>query len=302
MVKRFSASVALAAVCSAAPGLAHAQPADEAVWATHLATEYRVVPDVTYLTTNNWEGQVDLYLPRNADRPTPTVLYFHGGFWVRGNKGGSVLNVMPYLEMGWAVVNVAYRLGQVSRAPAAVEDCLCALRWVVRNAEQYNFDVSRIVTTGHSAGGHLSLTTGIVPAAAGLDRQCAGAEPLTVAAIVNWFGPTDVGDLLGGPNLRNPVVEWFGSTPDRMAIALRVSPLTYVRGDLPPILTIHGDADPVVPYQHAVRLHQALDRAGAVNQLHTVPGGGHGGFSREQTVTITDTIHQFLRARGLAGK
>ena len=36
---------------------------------------------MTYLTANNWENKVDLYLPRNAVGPTPTVMYFHGGGW-----------------------------------------------------------------------------------------------------------------------------------------------------------------------------------------------------------------------------
>ena len=49
-----------------------------------------------------------------------------------------VLRLLPWLEMGWAVANIEYRLGEVSLAPAAVEDCLCALRWVIRNAEDYN--------------------------------------------------------------------------------------------------------------------------------------------------------------------
>ena len=175
--------------------------------------------------------------------------------------------------MGWAVVNVEYRLGQVARAPAAVEDCLCALRWVIANAEQYGFDVERIVVTGNSAGGHLALTTGMVPASAGLDRQCPGDEELRVAAIINWYGITDVGDLLAGPNMKAYAVEWMGSRLDRQDIAARVSPLSYVRPGVPPVLTIHGDADPTVPYAHAVQLRTALDEAGVPNHLHTVPGG-----------------------------
>ena len=156
-------------------------------------------------------------------------MYFHGGGWVGGNKDANVLRLLPYLEMGWSVVNVSYRLGRVSLAPAAVEDCLCALRWVIQNAEEYNFDTSRIVVTGNSAGGHLALTTGMVPASAGLDRQCPGNEPLEVAAVINWYGITDVGDLLEGPNERTYAVEWMGSMSDRLEIARQVSPLTYVR-------------------------------------------------------------------------
>ena len=71
-------------------------------------------------------------------------------------------------------------------------------------------------------------------------------------------------------------VTWLGSAPDRDQIAKRVSPLTYVRRGLPPVLTIHGDADPTVPYTQSVRLHKALADAGVANELMTMPGGKHG--------------------------
>ena len=230
------------------PGSALAQLDDTEVWASHLSNEYRVVPNVTYGLVNNWETKLDLYLPQGADGPTPVVLYIHGGGWVGGTKERYVLRLLPWLEMGWAVANIEYRLGEVSLAPAAVEDCLCALRWVIRNAEDYHIDPSRIVVTGNSAGGHLALTTGMIPDSAGLDRQCPGTETLSVAAIINWYGITDVGDLLDGPNMKSYAVEWMASMPNRDRIAERVSPLTYVRSGLPPILSIHGDADPSVPY------------------------------------------------------
>ena len=286
----------------ATPSTAQAQLGETAAWVAHVSNEFRVVSNVTYLTANNHDNRVDLYLPRNASAPTPVLMYMHGGGWVRGNKESNVLRLLPYLQMGWAVVNVQYRLGPVSLAPAAVEDCLCAVRWVIRNAEEYNFDVSRIVLTGHSAGGHLTLTTGMIPASAGLDRQCPGTEELRVAAMINWYGITDVGDLLEGPNMKPYAVEWMGSLPNRLDIAHRLSPMTYVREGLPPTFTIHGDADPAVPYQHAVRFHAALDRAGVSNEFHTVPGGGHGGFSREETLEIFEKIHRFLRQHGLASQ
>jgi len=281
------------------PAMAQAQSNDTAAWAAQISNDYRVVPNIIYLRANNWENKVDVYAPRNAAGPTPVVMYIHGGGWVGGNKEANVLRVLPYLEMGWAVVNVGYRLGQVSLAPAAVEDCRCALRWVIRNAKEYNFDPARIIVTGNSAGGHLALTTGMIPASAGLDRICPGTEPLGVAAVINWYGIADVADLIDGPNTKTYAVQWLGSLPDRVEVARRVSPLTYVRRDLPPILSIHGDADPVVPYQQATRLTQSLKDAGVASELFTVPGGGHGNFNREQTVQIFQTIRQFLAKHGL---
>ena len=283
----------------AAPGSAQ-QLSPSADWATHAANQYQITPNVTYLTASNVELKLDVYARRGATSPQPTLMYMHGGFWVAGNKEGAVMNLMPWFEMGWNVVNVEYRLGRVALAPAALEDCLCALKWVAAQARTYNFDANRVVVTGESAGGHLALSLGMIPESAGLDRECAGATPLPkVAAVINWFGITDVADVIEGPHRAGAAMQWFGSLPNRDEIARRVSPLTYVRAGLPPIMTIHGDNDPTVPYQQAVRLHDALKGAGADNVLITIPGGKHGNFTPEERTRIYIAIREFLAKHGL---
>jgi len=302
MLRKLSLAASILAATLAVtllPSVAWAQLSETASWAADVSNRYRVVPNITYLTANNYDAKLDLYLPRNATGPNPTLIYIHGGGWVGGTKESSVLSLVPYLEMGWSVVNVEYRLGRVSPAPAAVEDCRCALRWVISHAKEYNFDTGKIVVTGHSAGGHLALTTGMLPASAGLERQCPGNEDLKVAAIINWYGITDVNDLLDGPNMKTYTVAWMGSLANRDEIAKRVSPLNYVRQGLPPILTIHGDADPTVPYSHAVRLHEALNKAGVPNQFLTIPGGKHGGFNRAETLKAFAAIQEFLSKHNL---
>ena len=271
-----------------------AQLPDSASWAATVQNEFRVIPDITYLRANGVELKIDVYQSRNSEGPAPTFIYYHGGGWVGGSKESNVLRLLPYLEGGWAAVNVQYRLGNVSLAPAAVEDSLCALRWVARNADQYGFDTERLVVSGNSAGGHLALTSGMIPSEAGLDRQCLGSETPKVAAIVNWYGITDVNDLLHGVNEKSYAVRWLGSQPDMAEIAERVSPISYVRSDLPPVITIHGDADPTVPYNHAVQLHRSLDRAEVTNELVTVPNGGHGGFPANEMLRIYGSIFSFL--------
>ena len=97
--------------------------------------------------------KLDVIYPHNATLAVPAAIYIHGGGWISGDKGGAVLETLPYLNMGWAVVNVEYRMSSTSKAPAAVEDCRSALRWIVRNAKEYHIDPARLVVTGHSAGG-----------------------------------------------------------------------------------------------------------------------------------------------------
>ena len=147
---------------------------------------------------------------------------------------------------------------------------------------------------GNSAGGHLALTTGMTPASESLDSLCPGNEELKVAAVINWYGITDVNELLAGANMRNFAVAWLGGMANREEIAKRVSPLTYVRAGLPPIISIQGDADPTVPYSQNVRLHQALDKAGISNELVTVPGGKHGEFSDAEMTRAYAAIRAFL--------
>ena len=212
------------------------------------------------------------------------------------------MELLPYLALGFHVVNVEYRLARVSPPPAAVEDCRVALRWVYENAKQYGFDTTKIVVTGGSAGGHLALMTGMLDAAAGFDasKEWDDAMPtMNVAAIINWFGITDVGELLDGPNRKAYAVNWLGSLPGREKVAPRVSPMTYVRPGLPPVLTIHGDNDQLVPYTQAVRLHRALTEARVPNRLITIPGGRHGGFTREQLAGAYAAIREFLDQNGI---
>jgi acetyl esterase/lipase len=192
------------------------------------------------------------------------------------------------------IVNVEYRLASVSLAPAAVEDCRCALRWIYRNSKEYGFDTTKLVASGRSVGGHLALMIGMLTQSAGLDNQCPGNEELRVAAIVNYFGITDITDLLQPPNWRDWAAMWFGSLPNRTELANQLSPLTYVRRGLPPIITVHGDQDPVVPYQQAVRLHEALERAAVPNRLVTIPDGGHNSWTREQNFSIQAAVFDFL--------
>lgn len=278
--------------------------------AVMLEHSYSVHAGQTYATMSGQDLKLDLYLPSaRPAAPVPVLINIHGGGWVVGSRQDRALTALPYMQMGFAVVNIEYRLAKTALAPAAVEDALCALQWVGRNAKKYHLDPARVVVSGDSAGGHLALTTAMIKPDSELVNQCAANEPSwsgpyvnaapKAAAVVNWYGITDVADMLQGPNIRSYAVAWFGSMPGRMALAAQISPLTHVRAGGPPVLTIHGDADPLVPYAHATRLHQALDKAGVKNQLVTVKGGGHGGFSPQQQVDAYEKIRGFLGALGL---
>lgn len=281
--------------------LTFCQDLSSSKWANLFANHYSFQPDIVYGKGNNIPLKLDVWYRRDIQTAVPTVIYIHGGGWVFGAKAGADTLLMPYLVRGWNAVNVEYRMANESLAPAAVEDTRCALRWVFHNTAKYHFDTSRLVLTGHSAGGHLAMMTGMITPKAGFDDNCPpeNDEPINtlhVAAIVNWYGITDVVDLLSGPNRKTYAVAWLGGQAGSVDLARRLSPLTYVRPEQAPVITIHGDQDPTVPYSQGVRLQQALTAAKVPNQLVTIQGGVHGSFNDMETEDAYRQIWRFLEA------
>ena len=101
-----SVALVLAAVIviAALPTMARAQLSETAGFASQLQNQYRIVPNITYLTANNWEAKLDLYLPREVRNPNPTLLYIHGGGWTGGSKEASVLSLLQELALVSSVV------------------------------------------------------------------------------------------------------------------------------------------------------------------------------------------------------
>lgn len=300
LFRRDNPFLALVFALFASPLAGQLSPSAE--WATTAPSRFQAQSEITYLTVNGHESKLDIYRRRGPGGPDPVMIYFHGGGWASGHKGDGMMYTLAWLEMGWDVVNVEYRLTATAPAPAAVEDCLCALRFIAGHAADYRMDASKIVVMGDSSGGHLALMTGMAPGNAGLDRPCnpSGSEPMPkVAGIVNWYGITDMPAFLKDAGARNAAIDWLARTPNREEMTRLVSPLTWVRADLPPIITIHGDSDPSVPYSQAVKLRDALNAVHARNEMITIPGGKHGGFSAEERVRAYVAIRTFLAKYGL---
>ena len=235
---------------------------------------------------------MDIYKPAGKG-PHPAMIVIHGGGWTGGAKASMVANwVVRYLEKGFVVANVEYRLAAVATAPAAVEDALKAANFFFDNAKKYGVDPKRVAVTGGSTGGHLALMVGMTPKSAKLGK------PVKIRAVINFYGITDVDDQLHGPNMRKYAITWVPDGPERTAIARRVSPMTYVRKDVPPVLTLHGDADATVPYQHGINITKALNEAGAKAEMISVPKGIHG-FPKETQDRLYPQIFDFLKKHGV---
>jgi len=279
--------LAVTLTCWTALGLA--QPFDER---PPLPDWVAVEANIAY--DQHKETVLDILRPKApAAGKRPGVIVIHGGGWTGGAKEDMVAAFcLPYLEQGFVVANVEYRLAKAATAPAAVTDVLNAAQWFIRNANRYGVDRKRIVATGASAGGHLALMVGMTPKSARL------GPAVDIAAVVNVYGITDLEDQLEGPNQRDYAVTWIPPQAGRMELARRLSPMTYVRREVPAILTIHGDSDEIFHYEHGYTLTKARSDEGAEAQLISVPQGKHG-FSKEEWKGLLAQTFAFLRARGI---
>jgi acetyl esterase/lipase len=122
-------------------------------WATIAFSECQVSPEIVYKRAGGQDIKLDVITAGKPSEIRPTVIFIHGGAWLSSSKEAHVVFPLPYLARGMNVVNVEYRMSPVSLAPAAVEDCRCALYWVFRNAKQYGFDTDKLIVAGESAEG-----------------------------------------------------------------------------------------------------------------------------------------------------
>jgi acetyl esterase/lipase len=262
-----------------------------------LPRGYTAQLNVVYTKVGNWDGRTDLYLPANTGKPTPVVINIHGGGWNHGDKetqGGFSL----YFKLGYAVANMEYRLMQVGKAPAAVEDTRCMLIYLIKNAKALNIDVNKIIISGTSAGAHLALMGGLLMNDHRFDTNCPGVDNIKVAAIISKYAISDVWDWGNGVIKSKSVANWLG-TNNNADFAKTVSPMTYVNKNSPPTFVAHGNADVVVPYQQSVDLHKKLVEMGVKTEFITVEGGGHGKWTKEQNADVDKAVVKFLKEVGI---
>jgi acetyl esterase/lipase len=293
IMSRLACGLALAVVFCGAPARGQ-QRARGPVTYPPLPDWISIEPNIHY---DKYPATVlDILRPKApGSESAPGVIVFHGGGWVHTGKETAYRSLcLPYLERGFVVANVEYRVASQATAPAAVKDALDATHWFFKHARQYNVDPKRIVVTGGSAGGHLALMVGMTPKSAHLGP----VSP--VAAVVDGYGITDAVELLNGPHRQSWADDWIPAGPRRVELARLVSPLSYVRHDLPPIFIAQGADDHTVPVEQSIRLHDALDMDGVPNELVIVPDAKHG-FDREQWNVLDVKIFAFLKEHGIVG-
>lgn len=261
-----------------------------------IFADFELTPDIVYKTVAGQALQFDLLTPKKLPKkPAPLLVQIHGGGWGGGNR--YIVQRTDHVEVikrcgaaGILCATIEYRLTDgKATAYDSVVDCKDALRYLVKNAKQYQIDPTRIATFGGSAGGHLSLMTALGnPQDFPGEPALAAYDPPSLRCEVAFYPATDFTDAtlaerFLAPN-RAPIM--FGGPASEKADLIRLlSPVFLIRKDSTPVYLFHGDKDMTLSVENSRRLFQKGKAVGADIQFTEVKGGVHG-YGTECTPTI----------------
>jgi acetyl esterase/lipase len=273
---------------------------------------FRLVPALRYSTIDELpDGQqplcLDLLIPDPPPtRPTPMVVFFHGGGWAEGDRS---TGLYPWLNPllashGFITASVTYRLSRFAPFPAQIHDAKAAIRWLKAHAHRYTIDPDRIGVWGDSAGGHLAALLGTSAGVPELEGTTGSPDqPSTVHAVVTRCAPSDLTRFHPRDQDQPGSVLWHlfgGRATTQQVLARLASPVTHIPASTPPpFLVVHGTHDETVPYSQALLLVQALRDHGGHATLRTIPGGHHN-LLQNLDLPWTDTPWTALGQEALA--
>jgi acetyl esterase/lipase len=263
----------------------------------------------TYKQVGDLPIKADVYR-ENDETIRPVVVWIHGGALIVGGRSGIDGRVKKlFLDAGYALVSIDYRLAPETKLPAILEDVEDAFRWIrEKGPELFHIDAGKIAVLGGSAGGYLTLATGY------------RVQPRPTVLVSFW----GYGDLIGdwysrpsphprhqspkltedeahrqvsGPPIANGSdrkgnggafyqfcrqrgiwpQEVSGWDPHKEAEKFySYMPIKNVTSQYPPTLLIHGTKDTDVPYEQSVLMADQFRRSGVDHAFITIPGAEHG--------------------------
>ena len=217
---------------------------------------------------------VETFAPSEGDN-RPCVLWLHGGGFLIGSATMDAARLQEWTAaLGCVTVSVEYRLAPEHPYPAAHDDAIAALEWVVQSAEALGVDAGRIVVAGASAGG--GLAAGAVLAAR--DRGLPLAGQLLFYPMLDdrqqtpssqWEAPVwpPAANQFGWRAYLGPR---YGQEVPAYAAPARCDDFE----ELPPTLLVVGGADGF--FDEDLDYVTRLTRAGVLTDLLVLAGAPHG--------------------------
>lgn len=269
------------------------------------------VPNVEYVQRDGKPLHLQMLFPdglRPGMKSTlryPLIVFVQGAAWFEQDIYGNIPQLCPLARAGFVVASVKHRPSFEAKFPAFLQDVKSAIRFLRAHAEEYFIDPEQVGVWGDSSGGHAAQMIGVTGDMEEFKTEDNRQVSDSVQAVVDFYGPSDVTRINDGP--RDPQftadkskipedILFGGCVIDHPEIAQPGNPLSYMEKDkpLPPFLVIHGDEDPMVPFNQSVLTVKKLQETGHTVEFYKVVGAGHGTYL--WTEEVTNLVIRFMKA------
>lgn len=261
--------------------------------------------DVIYSAAGGEKTRMTLILPWGAaakDHPRyPLVVFVQGSAWTFPNVDYEIPQLAQLAREGYVVATITHRSSLDGAAfPAYLVDTKTAIRFLRAHADEYAVDPERVCVYGTSSGGNTALLVGVTGNDPAFRSEEYAEFSDAVSCVAECFGPTDLSKMIDvretKPDSEGAAI--FGGLVgggDIHDVLRRMSPVHYVKDGekYPPTLVIHGDADPVVPYEQGEIMFRRLIDAGAEAEMIRVKNAPHEGPF--WSPALVDAIYAFIK-------
>lgn len=273
--------------------------------------QMKLVQNIIYSKAGGEEIPMTLFLPWNLDDPNiktekkPLIVFVQGSAWTTPDREFEIPQLSAFARSGYIVATIEHRSSLNGHAfPAFLQDAKCAIRYLRANADKYGIDSERVAIWGTSSGGNNALLVGLTGDVPEFKTEEYAEYSDKVCAVVECFGPTDLPAMSSMPDDEEPAISDIqyimnglcGGDMEKLSeVMMAMSPINYVEKgkDVPPFLLIHGDNDPIVPYEQMTSLFEKMVECEYDVEAWRIEGAEHEGTFWSQDVY--DVIGEFLK-------
>jgi acetyl esterase/lipase len=244
------------------------------------SSEVKEEKGIVYCDLNGRKLLLDVFSPADNNKANNiAIIIIHGGGWRSGNRMQHYPLAQQLAQLGYTCFTIEYRLSTEALYPVAIFDSKAAVKWVRKNALDYNIDTEKITALGFSAGGEIAAFIGTTGNEIKFEeKECNADMSSAVNAVIDIDGTLSFvhpENSEGNDSKKlSAATQWFGvAKKDSFKLWKEASPLTHVNKNTPPTLFINSS----VAAMHAGREDylKVLKEHNIYSEVHSFENSPH---------------------------
>lgn len=262
-------------------------------------TQWLYSQDWEYHDYGNCKRHLQIIFPSKPEwkdnEKYPLILFIPGSAWHKQEMYNDIPQYATLAKQGFVVAAMEYRESDIAVFPAQVEDVGNALKFIHTIADNFHIDMSKIFLMGNSSGGHVAMMSALfsahglcetLPKISGVIAESASTDLLICAKapLPPWMSVRPSAVLLGVDDIEG-----------NEELARKASCSMYVTEDieLPPVLLIHSELDPIVSVENSRTLYDKLIETKHKVMYYELEGNSAHGGATYYSNQVLDIIKNF---------